>query len=292
LQRPLIYSAGMEPFPGFRLRELRGRGAFAEVWEALSSDGTSVALKFMTSASPSVAAREVRSIQAIRQLRHPGMIRIDQVWFQGGAIVVAMELADGSLLELLEAYQTEYGTNVPAQDLIPMLRQAADALDFLNARAHDHSGSKVAFQHCDIKPSNLLLVGETVKLADFGLSTALRSSSVPFPRCGTLDFVPPEVFQETLTDRSDQFALAVTWCYMRTARLPFPEPPGGKFVKGYVRPQPDLRGLTESEQAVLRRALGPVPQDRWPSCTALIDALDQAMTPSALSNGHGRHHSY
>jgi serine/threonine-protein kinase len=285
VQRRAVYEPGHEPFPGYRLRQVRGRGAFAEVWEAQAPDGTLLALKFMTTASPTVAAREVRSIQAIKQLRHPGLIRIDQVWFQPGSIVVGMELADGSLLELLDAYQSEYGTNVPPAELCLFLRQAAHGIDFLNARQHAGEHGRVAFQHCDIKPSNILLFGDTAKLADFGLSTATKVFQGPFAQAGTLDFAAPEVFQGQISDRSDQYALAVSYCYLRGGRFPFPEVPDGRFSKTYVRPTPDLSMLSEAERPILLRALAPKPIDRWPNCLTFMDELASRILPRP--NGHG-----
>ena len=49
------------------------------------------------------------------------------------------------------------------------------ALDFLNTRQHTLDGRKVAFQHCDVKPSNMLLIDGSVKLTDFGLSVMTGS---------------------------------------------------------------------------------------------------------------------
>ena len=42
-------------------------------------------------------AREIHSLQAIRTVRHPNLIQINQVWCFDKYIVIDMELADGSL---------------------------------------------------------------------------------------------------------------------------------------------------------------------------------------------------
>jgi serine/threonine protein kinase len=178
---------GAEPFPGYRLRHLRGRGGFAEVWEAENAPGQRIALKFIKSQNTAATVREIKAVQTVQRLTHPHLVYIERVWSAPGYIVIAMELAEGSLLELLDAFQAEYRTPVEVKTLCRYLRQAALALDFLNTRQHQHEGKIVGIQHCDIKPSNILLVGEAAKLADFGLSTPTSSMLNQYQRSGTLE---------------------------------------------------------------------------------------------------------
>ncbi|MBY0522941.1 MAG: serine/threonine protein kinase [Gemmataceae bacterium] len=267
---------GMEPYPGYRLRQLLGRGGFAEVWEAETTDGQTVALKFLPCNDGLAASKEIRSIQAVRQIRHNHLIHIDQVWTHLGYIVVAMELAEGSLLDLLEAYGSEMGTPVPPEQVCLYLSQAADAIDFMNARQHQLDGRKVAFQHCDIKPSNMLLFGDSVKLADFGLASPTTAALKFHRRAGTMDFIAPEVFQGRLSDWTDQYALAVSYCQLRGGRMPFADTPD-TIQRDYVRPTPDLSMVSEKERPIIARALATVPQNRWPSCTDFISRVSQAV---------------
>jgi serine/threonine protein kinase len=267
---------GMEPYPGYRLRQLVGQGGFAEVWEAETQAGKTIALKFLPCDDSLTASKEVRSIQAVRQLKHPNLIETFQVWCHLGYIIVAMELAEGSLLDLLQAYEGELQSPVPPEQVCLYLTQTAEALDFLNTRQHTMDGRKVAFQHCDVKPSNILLFRDTVKLADFGLASPTSSPLKFHRRAGTLDFTAPEVFQGRLSDWTDQYALAVSYCQLRGGRLPFPDTPT-KFVRNYVRPTPDLTMLPEAERPHVARALAPAPQNRWPSCKEFIARLAQTV---------------
>jgi serine/threonine protein kinase, bacterial len=270
-----LYS-GMEPYPGYRLRQVLGRGGFAEVWEAETPAGGTVALKFMVANDGLAAAKEIRSIQAIRNIEHPNLIRIEQVWCHLGYIIIAMELADGSLLDLLDAYLTEFRTPIVAEQVCQYLTEAAEGIDYLNSRTHLLDGRKVSFQHCDVKPSNLLLFGDTVKLADFGLAAPTTSPLKAHRRAGTLSFTAPEVFQGRLSDWTDQYSLGVTYCELRGGRLPFRDTPT-TFVKGYTRPMPDLSMLPDLERPIVMRALNPVPQDRWPSCREFIARLSRVV---------------
>ncbi len=268
---PYVPEAGTEPFPGYRLLRLRGRGGFATVWEAVNPAGERVALKFMSAAntSSSVTARELRSIQNIQKLDHPYLLRHHQVWSIPGSIVIGMDVADASLLDLFLLYADDFHTPIEPAKVGLYLFMAAEALDFLNARKHSFDGRTVGFQHGDVKPNNILLLGDKALLADYGLATPMHSSAVPCARQGTMEYAPPEVFAGVLADTSDQFSLAVTYYLLRTGAFPYPAPP--KTVpKGYTRPAPDLTLLPEAERVPIYRALSPVPQARFPTCVEFV----------------------
>jgi serine/threonine-protein kinase len=269
-----------ELHPGYRLRRLRGRGSFGQVWEAETDTGEPVALKFLPCAGDQ-AGMEVRALQLIRDLAHPGLIHIDKVWSAAGCLVVAMELADGSLADLLDVYRTDLKTALPRDHLLPLLAQAAEALDFLNTCQHYVHDHWVTLQHCDVTPTNLLVFGGTVKLSDFGLTTALTSYEKKHQRAGTPAYAGPEVFQGRVSEHTDQYALAVCYCMLRGGRLPFSDSPA-TFEPRYVRAAPDLSMLDAEERPAVSRALAPVPQDRWPSCGELVARLARAGTPEPL----------
>jgi serine/threonine protein kinase len=273
---PAPLAPGNEPFAGYRLVKMLGRGGWGEVWKAQQPQGPEVALKFLPCDSHLTAAQELRALQSIRQLCHPYLIRIDQIWCWSSYIVIGMELADGSMLDLLEVYQQESGNGIVAEHLCQYMTQAADAIDFLNARHHHLNGQRVALRHCDIKPSNLLVLAGKVKVADFSVVAVTTSSMWYHRRVGTLNFAAPEIFQGWLSDRTDQYALAVSYYQLRTGQLPFHDTPN-RFDKNYTRPQPDLSLVELAEQIVLARALHAVPQNRWPSCREMMERLTHAI---------------
>src|SRR5437868_5190944 len=72
-----MLEAGSQPIAGHRLVRRLGVGAFSEVWEAHTPEGGSVALKFLDGRSRygHLIRGEVRVLQALAELHHPGFIR-------------------------------------------------------------------------------------------------------------------------------------------------------------------------------------------------------------------------
>lgn len=273
-RRSFHLEAGMEPLPGYKLRCVRGRGGYAEVWEADGPNDVPCALKFISGLDGMAAPREIRAVQAIRQLQHQGIVLNEQVWCYKSYIVIAMELADASLQDLLEAYYEETQGPIEPEKICCLLTQAADALDYLHERRHAIGGKCVSIQHCDIKPSNLLLFGDVVKLTDFGLSSTISSNLQAHRRAGTLDYAAPEVFQGRLSEHTDQYALAVSYYQLRTGQLPFADTPKS-FSRAYTRPRPDLKGLKTDEEKIIAKALAPTPQNRFPNCLEMMQQLSR-----------------
>jgi serine/threonine protein kinase len=179
-----------------------------------------------------------------------------------------MELAEGSLADLYEASEAT-GIAIKPSELCGYLKQAAEALDFLNARQHTVNGQWIGIQHCDIKPSNLLLCGETVKLCDFGLASITTSQWREHRKGRNRLFRAPEVKLGQLSDRTDQYSLAVTYCLLRSGRVPF----AAISEEGEPRGGLDLSMLPADEQPILARGLAQVPEYRWPSCGRLMAEL-------------------
>lgn len=276
---------GAEAWPGTRLTQPLGRGAFGQVWEAKARDGSVVALKFLDCRdhAPSVVTGEVRALLAIRSVEHPNLIRVNDVAAFSGYVVLNMERADGNLYALEEAYRETTGRNVYPDHMLELLEQAAAGLDFLAAHARDLFGRSALLQHCDVKPANLLLVGDQLKVADFGLCRSAFISPTRKGIRGTVPYAAPEQYEGRVTERSDQFALAVTWCEMVSGRRVFnpavlEEPPRP------VMPV-DLRQLREREYSVIARALAPRWTNRYPSCTAFVAALREAVIGSRPRKG-------
>ena len=150
---------GAEPVPGYRLVRPIGRGGFGQVWEARGTGGFPAALKFVA-LEGGAGAVEGAALERVKGLRHPHLLALFGAWRTERWLVIASELADGSLADRLQDCQAEGLPGVPGPELLRHLRDCADGLDYLNG---------VGVQHRDVKPHNLLLVGGGVKVGDLGL---------------------------------------------------------------------------------------------------------------------------
>ncbi len=272
-----LLEAGREPVLGYVLVERLGRGGFGEVWKARGPGGFHVALKFVP-LDRRAGAAELRALEVIKEIRHPHLLATVGAWQAGGFLVIAMELAERTLLDRFREAVAQGSAGIPGPELHESMMEAAKGLDYLNEPRHPVEGKEpLGIQHRDVKPQNLLLVGGGVKVADFGLARLLEHSVTGHTGSMTPAYAAPEFFRLETSAHSDQYSLAVTYCHLRGGRLPFAGSPA-EVMAGHLGRKPDLTMLPEAERPAVARALAKAPNDRWPSCRAFVAALIEGRT--------------
>ena len=177
---PLEKRPNAEPIRGYRLLEKLGAGGFGEVWKCEAPGGIHKAIKFVFGNLDGIAddakraEEELRAIQHIKSIRHPFLLSMDRVECVEGELLIVTELADQNLYELWQKYHARRLTGIPRDELLRFLHEAAEVLDLLN--------QKFDLQHLDIKPHNLFVVSNHIKVADFGLVNSLTATRAPLPR--------------------------------------------------------------------------------------------------------------
>ncbi|HQR08336.1 MAG TPA: serine/threonine-protein kinase [Gemmatales bacterium] len=270
---------GTEPVPGHRLIKRIGQGGFAEVWEAINtSDNTRLALKFLDCKHQkgSLIVNEIKLLIQLRDLKHDNLLQFYSVTTGKNLIILSMELAEGSLNDLHYIYRTDHRSHLPADVLMNLMNQAAVGIDFIAHQKFAGSSALIqhGMQHCDIKPSNLLLINNTVKVADFGLSGP-QMWNARGKAFGTPPYAPPELYEGRANSRTDQFSLAVTYVELRTGYFPFPVPSDGSCPTV----APELTMLPEAERSVLAQALSKQWLNRFNSCQEFVSALSKVVAP-------------
>jgi serine/threonine protein kinase len=273
---PLVKAPNAEPIRGYRLIEHLGRGGFGEVWKCEAPGGIYKAIKFVYGdvnglEDDSARAREeLASVQHIKSIRHPFLLSIDRVECVHGELLLITELADQNLHEVFQEYRAKGGQGIPREQLLDYLREAAEVLDLMN--------NKFDLQHLDIKPRNLFLVSNHVKVADFGLVNSLAGGSGASStklQLGAITpiYAAPELFTNRLSRHCDQYSLAIVFQELLTGMLPFTGQNCRQLLIQHTQEKPDLSALSPFDQAIIGKALSKNPNDRYPSCMALIKAL-------------------
>jgi hypothetical protein len=259
-----------EPIPGYRLIELLGTGGFGEVWKCEAPGGLYKAIKFVYGNLDSVdgdnfrAEQELSALNRVKEIRHPFVLSMDRIEVVEGELVIVMELADKSLHDRYVECQAAGLIGIPRNDLLRYMRDAAEALDHMIEKYH--------LQHLDIKPRNLFLISDRVKVADFGLVKQIERQSGMLNGITPL-YAPPETFQGRISEHSDQYSLALVYHELLTGRRPFSGKTARQMILQHTQEAPELRSLPEAERPVVARALAKEPSERWPNCMAFVRAL-------------------
>ncbi|MGH7174398.1 MAG: protein kinase domain-containing protein, partial [Gemmataceae bacterium] len=271
-----------EPIPGYHLLEPLGRGGFGEVWKCEAPGGLYKAIKFVEGERSLVlgnavpAVEELKAIQHIKSLRHPFLLSMERVELIDGELVIVMELADKGLMDVFIEHRATGAAGIPRAELLRYLHEAADVLDLMNLRH--------GLQHLDIKPGNLFLVSDHIKVADFGLVRSLAdrgaSAENALPSGGmTAPYAAPEMFRNTISSSCDQYSLAIVYQELLTGQRPFNGKNVRQLVMQHCTAAPDLTALPDSDRPAVARALSKEAGQRFPTCMAFVVALEASGKP-------------
>ena len=255
-----------ESILGYKLKERIGAGGYGEVWAAEAPGGIQKAVKLIFGFhDENRAQRELKSLNRIKEVRHPFLLSLERIDVVDGRLVVVTELAERSLKDVFVACVREGQAGVPRSELLVYLSDAADALDYLSD-AH-------SLQHLDIKPENLLVVGGHVKVADFGLVKDIHDGTQSLMSGLTPTYAPPELFDGRPNRNSDQYSLAIVFQEMLTGTRPFNGRTAAQLASQHLNGSPDLREMPPADQKVLKRALAKSPDVRYSSCREFVEEL-------------------
>jgi serine/threonine protein kinase len=260
-----------EPIPGYRLLERLGQGGFGEVWKAEAPGGLFKAVKIVYGSlhgdcdEEQRVRQELKALERVKTVRHPYILSLERYEIVEGRLVIVMELADRNLWDRFKECQGQGLPGIPRDELLGYMEEAAEALDLMNGQFQ--------LQHLDIKPQNLFLLYNHVKVGDFGLVKDLEGMWARATSGVTPLYAAPETFDGLVSRFSDQYNLAIVYQELLTGQLPFAGTNCRQLMLQHLTGDPNLTPLSPDDQAAVARALAKKPEERHASCGDLVRAL-------------------
>lgn len=204
------------------LETLLGRGGMGSVYRAVDRlTAQPVALKMVTAPSSRLLFSKMEDSTDVRlalanefktlaSLRHPYIISVlDYGFDEERQPYFVMELLEGAQ-NLLKAAQQQ-----PLEGQMRLLLQVLQALAYLHRRGVIHR---------DLKPDNIAVVNDQVRVLDFGLAVAFDETMKEDESIvGTLPYLAPELLiGEAASKASDLYAVGVIAYELFAGRHPFP----------------------------------------------------------------------
>jgi hypothetical protein len=269
----------------YRLLAKIGEGGMGVVWKALDTSlDREVAIKLLPDELSQDAERLARlesEARIVAALNHPNIVTLHSIEEAEGRRFLTLELVEGRPLAEL----------IPSRGFaLPEFARIAHAVVEALSAAH-----RRGITHRDIKPRNIMVGKDSVKVLDFGLA---QSPKAPSPAAvpgksdqptrtqvgddrvvGSLAYMSPECVEGLPVDvRSDLFSLGAVLYEMATGRRPFLGDSAMGIISAVLKDTPAPLGELRPERV---RELGPVvarclvkePAGRYPSARALADEL-------------------
>ncbi len=253
-----------------------GEGGMGEVFRARDTrlDRT-VAIKVSKAEFGERFAREAKSVAA---LNHPNICTLHDV----GPNYLVMEFIEGTPLK----------GPLPVEKAVEYASQILDALDAAHRRG---------FVHHDLKPANVLVTKQGIKLLDFGLAQQTAPigqndetrTAVVGDReiAGTPQYMAPEQLQGKPADaRSDLFAFGCVFYELLSGKKAFDGENTASVIASILEREPAALDLHPPLGRVIRKCLAKDPDERFQTARDLKYNLGLAMEqqPPAASAGASR----
>ena len=220
-----------------------------------------------------------REFQILATLRHPHIISVLDYRFDSDSMpFYTMEFL-ANAKTILEA-----AAPLKLEGKLDLVRQMLQALTYLHRRQ---------VMHRDLKPNNILVSNNQVKLVDFGLSSHKGQNGTS---SGTLLYMAPEMLRnlgETFVEATDLYSVGIILYQLFAGKHPY-DTDSPKFANQVLHDPPDISELNAEEPlaAFVARLLAKTPAERYPDAQTCLVAFEEALGKVSPSETHAIRESY
>ena len=185
----------------FKIIKTVGDGAYGVVYRASNiKTGEIVAIKKMKKKFYSWdECMSLKELKSLRKLTHSNIIKLKEVIKVSDDLYFVFEFLDKNIFQLYTDARDK-GKSLPESEIRSIIYQVASGLAYMH---------KNGFFHRDMKPENLLINNDVLKIADFGLAREIRSRPPFTEYVSTRWYRAPEILLKSSNYNSpvDIFAL-------------------------------------------------------------------------------------
>lgn len=266
-----FYGAFREPgfLPGYEVLHHLGGGAFGEVYQVRkTSIGKLFAVKFLKlddETARRAVERELDQVRLFAAIDHPNLVTIEDM----GVV------RDVPYLIMGYAGEDTLAKRIRRRDLkqdvaLHLFAQVAAGVLALHERR---------LAHFDLKPSNVFLNGDTVRVGDYGLAKLLAEGQQTLSvGRGTPQYMAPEMLTRRADERADIYSLGLILFECLAFEPAFPSGAGGGQWTGVLRendaPPSFPAGIPAYLQKVIAKCVRLDPVDRYQDVVGMLRDLN------------------
>jgi len=262
----VVLEIGSQVAERYEIKSLLGHGPVGSVYRAHDLEiDVVVALKML---SPKLLQTKedqktfLGQIRAARKINHPNVIRLYDEDSDEGRVFFTMQMLEGLSLRKIIGLRKDKEQGFNLKEITPIFSHICQALE----KAHE------ATVHGDLKPENIIVLPDMLKVTDFGLLDALPRR--PFVAAQQTDlggyaYLAPEIraSERDIKPAADIYAMGVILCEMLS----------GEVYKGATSGLPRLDKSLGALLPLIKRALNENPGKRHRSTGEFFDELDEAI---------------
>jgi eukaryotic-like serine/threonine-protein kinase len=223
-------------------------------------------------------------------LVHSSIAQVYDMGESDGTYYMALEYVAGVDVAHLAEQSREKRLPIPVPVALFLGQRIAEGLGYAH-RKTSLDGTPLGIVHRDVSPHNVMVSYEgEVKVIDFGLakSTARSKYTLPATVMGKLGYMSPEQARaEPMDHRSDIYSCGVVLWELLAGRPLVPHGTVGEMMAAMAHPSVPSLCAVRSEvsaalDAVVRRALEPLPQNRYARADDFARALNAQLVESGV----------